>query len=310
MRPPPDLYADYDPTPLYPATVPSRVSNVVVIPGIEAPGIDCGQGPRVRQVHCSSCGDAVTVGGNTCGDPLCSHCWPTWARRAADRCGSRIEGFARYADRHPPRHIIVSLDEQETFAITMKHERWENVMKAFKRALLAKARDLGLTGGAAVLHPYRAGDEAKSQHGEKVWDWIRAQGSRWHDYVKFSPHMHLIAYGYLPKNKPGEFRYKNLGKLTTRDDIEKVSYYALSHCGIVAGKAQHNVTYWGKCSYNRLKCTWQARVSVPLCCSKCGSPMVEAWGESFFVKQTIGDYGLCDKHHDPDPGLHRDHSCA
>ena len=94
--------------------------------------------------------------------------------------------------------------------------------------------------------------------------------------------------------KKGEFLYKNKGPLTTRDDIERWAYYALSHAPVIPGRGDkklHAITYFGSCSNRKLKHTWIHRCSVPLVCEQCGAPMIqEGTNEIFFIRRTFADW--------------------
>ena len=219
---------------------------------------------------------AVQIGLRTCGRQECPACWGTWALRGADRAGSRLEGFAKaIRTRYRPRHIILSMsDGDAAYYLDRYEDDGDRLYKALKKEFLGRAERVGIKGGAMVIHLYRVdhiaqnGDSATNL---KTWENVRKTG-RWRDIVRYSPHAHIIGYGYLHKPEKGEFTYKNKGILKTRDDIERVAYYALSHAALPS--KGHAITYFGACGYNKLRVTLHFSASVPLKCPVCGACMV------------------------------------
>ena len=68
----------------------------------------------------------------------------------------------------------------------------------------------------------------------------------------YSPHFHCLTFGWIENTKElyekSGYIVKNLGK---RDTIFGTIYYQLSHCAIK--KKNHALTYFGECSYSKLK---------------------------------------------------------
>jgi len=245
------------------------------IPGTKKSLSDCGHGVWSRKVICKTDPDHVKkryVGGRHCGDPECEVCWSSWASRAADRIACRMEGFTNLQNpRYRPRHIIVSLDDNEILQIEKKSADPYDLVERFKKKILAKAALVGVIGGALILHLYRTDDSVPSWiEGQKRWEWVRDQGPGWSGHCRVRPHGHIVAFGWLSGFDEDTFSYKNAGSLASREAIMSVAYYALSHCGIM----KNNVFYFGQCNSKKLVCTWQALVSKEMRCPACGDFMI------------------------------------
>lgn len=121
--------------------------------------------------------------------------------------------------------------------------------------------------------------------------------------MKFSPHAHIIGYGYLKPVKKGvkEFLYKNMGPLSTREEIEAVAFYNLSHAAVGPGVSA--VIYFGTCSYKKLKPVGKIiKQSLNEICPDCGAVMVfeDSWdsvsGQYLWTvqrKQSVGIFQIC-----------------
>lgn len=277
--------------PLYPVSVTSNYS--LAIPGSLA---DCGLLESVYTTRAICSKDAshahYTIHGNSCGQPGCPRHWKTWARQAADRVACRVEGFQRAAAyRYPPRKIILSIDDEDPVLKTWRVRRGElGAVQAAKKHFIRKAGEIGCTGGSMVIHLWRTNDNVPGYlEGVKKWDWVRARKD-WRKFVKFSPHAHIIGYGYLKPQEKGQenFEYKNMGPLRGRKEIEAVAFYNISHASI--GKGISAVTYFGCCSYSKLKPVKKGIYHEDCLCPDCGAVMVRedngevvrrayAWGE-------------------------------
>lgn len=279
-------------------TVPSMnlPSWMLPIPGTGEKYEDCKSGVARRLVCERSPSEhpVIQVGLRSCGRPECPECWSTWAMRQSDRCGSRITGF-RDATRHRyhPRHVIVSLDDDESGSLLDEYEGNPGILyRKIKGALRKQAQAVGVKGGAMVIHYYRVDHldfpEYDQDSKYKIWEQVRRTG-RWYDIVRFSPHAHIIAYGYLNKVGGDKFAYKNKGPLQTREDVERVAYYMLSHCTLPP--KGHALTYFGCCSYSKLTVASKRAWTMPLMCPVCGAHMVyEGTNEIHLVKSDVSTY--------------------
>ena len=280
---------------VYSAYVPSidRTLIQTLISGMGSKtSISCGESVYKQMVHCSkdSTHDRYVVGGSSCGDPSCPVCWIQWAHRGADRISCRVYGFMQFV-RCPPRHIILSLDPAEYDFAAIANMEQKRGLEFLKDEFRKLAESYGITGGALIVHLYRTTDEVpRNIPSTTKWQWVRNQGvDRFHELTNFEPHAHIAGYGYLVEPEKGEFLYKNKGPLRTRDDVERWAYYALSHASIIEEKQA--VTYFGSCSYRKLKHTWINRCSVPCRCEICGAEMIyEGTNEVFFIKRTLADW--------------------
>jgi len=147
---------------------------------------------------------------------------------------------------------------------------------AFLEALREAGREAftqaGLKGALVLYHPYRlVGDDDKTGR----WRWVRAQ-ENWRDYVRFSPHFHLIAYGYLPNtgifNSKTGWVLKKIRNLDDQGDTEDLLMYLLSHVGVIPFKKM--VSYWGCLSSRYLKCVKVETTKEEEMCEICGAPMI------------------------------------
>lgn len=202
-----------------------------------------------------------------------------------------------------PRHFLISFTRSDVETTVARAEKaltrkWGRswTQDDWDRAVITKLRDRaydlidlafedpdrpGQWGAAPIIHPYRIrkSKRAKIQreinklpNPIKYWQWIRMQPD-WRDYVKFSPHVHLVAYGSaIPTN---EF-YERTGGAVIKmirdvDNTPALVYYLLSHAPVINGKLQ--ITYLGCLSRERLKVEkeWIDREDV--LCPKCSAVM-------------------------------------
>jgi ribosomal protein S27E len=184
----------------------------------------------------------------------------------------------------PPEVAAELLDEYEDEPIVLyrKAKTW------LKKQALA----LGVVGGCMIIHWYRASDEFKQDTFEqslKTWEQIRSLGDSWIEMTRFSPHAHIIAYGYLSKPADRYDVYKNKGPLKDRDNVEACAYYALSHCALpIKGQSYF---YFGSCSNRQLKCTWSGHTTAPLLCPVCGACLVYPDGRTVhMVEVTMQEF--------------------
>jgi hypothetical protein len=298
---------DQQETALYPVSVTSN--NLLNIPGVLD---DCGKDDSVytRKVICSKDPShfSYTKSGNSCGRPGCPRHWITWARQGADRIGCRITGFGQASrTRYPARKIIIDHDRDDSivkkwFALDPKYEKI--ILLRARKYFIARAADMGCIGGSLVVHLWRTNENVPEWiEGQKKWEWVRNKGHLWRDYVKFSPHAHIIGYGYLKPVKKGgkEFLYKNMGPLRTRKEIEAVTFYNLSHAVVGPGVAA--VIYFGACSYRMLKPVGKIiKEHYDELCPDCGAVMVfeDSWDSisgqylrTVERKRSVGIFQIC-----------------
>jgi len=279
---------------LYAPYVPTKVS--ASIPGVLE---DCGldKGIYARKIKCSENDKHPKFEwhGKSCGEPGCPRHWKQWAIRGADRIGCRLQGFyeIKRNKRYPPRHIVLSISDVDPLLEKLEKMEPSDQVRTLRKYFIERASAIGCTGGSLVLHLWRTNDLVPDGKGEKKWSWVRSKGYFWKHFVKFSPHAHIIGYGYLKKPEPGHFYYANIRVLKTRDDIEATAYYQLDHAAIIDGTKINAVVYFGNCGYRKLKMVARWKVPRDLRCNKCGAIMVyEDSGEAVITKRSMGDYEI------------------
>lgn len=295
---------------VYPVIVPDRnqarsqtlISDHASIPGVLE---DCGLEDKFskRLVVCSfDIGhDHYETGGTSCGKPGCPRHWKTWARRGADRIGRVLAGYRDASKgRQHPRHTILSISDEDPIVKKRAGKTDRENLRFFRRYFIDRAIFLGGRGGSLCIHLWRTNDLVPENiGGSRRWDWVRNR-SDWRNYVKFSPHAHVIGFGFYKRCGKGDFLYKNMAALKDRDAVESVAYYQLSHAPIGVGNA---VVYWGCCSPERLQIsknfkgksdTWVS--SEPVHCSKCGAPVIYSdGGDQYFRRRSYAVYTIVPK---------------
>jgi len=283
---------------VYPVIVPD--DTLAIIPGV---GQDCGLEDRFskRLVSCPADPDHdhYEVGGSSCGRPDCPRHWSTWGRRAADRVGRILWGYKEASKgRRNPRHTVLSVDDDDP--IIKKRAAFSDKanLRYFRKLFTKRALSLGGTGGSVVIHLWRSNEDLiPDWMDERRWDWIRKKGYFWKNFVKFSPHAHIIGYGFYDQPKEGSFDYKNFDPLPDRDAVESVAFYQVSHAPIGVGNA---VAYWGCCQPGKLKVfvnasgkKAQGTEEVPVFCKKCNAPMQYAdGGGAYFRRRSWAFYEI------------------
>lgn len=174
------------------------------------------------------------------------------------------------------------------------------------------AKQAGVTADLPVPHLFRIRDEYKK--------WANDEASRinaenrasrkqcrkenrytiimkcpnWREMLYYSPHIHMICYGYLENSRTFYDRtgivYKihNKGQpLKSRDDVSRVIYYLLSHAS-PSDDGSHILTYNGQISYNKMLCVDENEREEVERCPECGAPRIyEDTGE--YVMRKVVD---------------------
>lgn len=268
---------------VYPVIVPDATlttnSQVFLNPGIlPGTGKDCGLEDKFTKKHveCSSDPDHdhYEVGGTSCGRPECPRHWKTWARRASDRAGRILWGYKTASKgRHNPRQTVLSIDDDDPIVKKREGKSDKSNLVFFRKYFIKKALKLGGAGGSITLHLLRTNDELPNHiPDERRWDWIREQNG-WRKYTKFSPHAHIIGFGFYSEPVKGDFSYKNFDALEDRDAVESVAYYTIQHALVGIGNV---ISYWGCCQPGCMKVISKGTERKPIFCKKCGAPMVYA----------------------------------
>lgn len=218
----------------------------------------------------------------SCHKSSCPVCCNTWASRLSKDAQSRIDGSRVAYDRpYKARHISLSPDFVPYQDATKESLQW--LYNEGNR--LTKL--LGITGCAVISHPYRIKSEMESlvsllAKREKInrYQWALKQEHPG-DYLYFSPHLHLIAYGkFMDSDAFHELTgwiYRNhddndkAGR--QENELRKTLYYLLTH----AWTKDNTVVlrYWGDLSNKRLQKILIDERIEPILCPVCETHMVK-----------------------------------
>jgi hypothetical protein len=200
----------------------------------------------------------IKKGTNSCLRASCPVCYEKWAGKEASRIEKRLEavkwaGFAK--------HVVVSPPLSDWIWVEKDYPK-------LRRIAYQKAFSVGFKGGSAIFHPFRrkcAYCGSIIDHVEKI---CLKCGSKLVTWI-FSPHFHMIGYGFI-ENTSGEYEVsgwvvKNLGR---RESVSATAFYQLSHAGV--NDKYHTITWFGICAYNKLKVEIEEPKDV---CPVCGRPL-------------------------------------
>jgi hypothetical protein len=174
---------------------------------------------------------------------------------------AEIQGVLDRASSHLARHIVISPPREAIVDIVQRTEsalvkrgidieknsiRYRNefhrvFMKKYRRKLDRIARSAGLYAAIEVTHNIRLKSDKESMKAD-----LRCSSNRyrevldqpgWRNGVKFSPHSHLMAWGFLEEadkfhERTGGWIYKNLGEITNASGLTE---YLLSHAPDIEG---------------------------------------------------------------------------
>jgi hypothetical protein len=145
-------------------------------------------------------------------------------------------------------------------------------------------------GGVVIFHPFRIeGDEEDRAGG---WRKVRTRGSAWRSAVNWSPHFHIIGWGWIPedegtnkfffynlrdkKKKPAEWRQDwtlvKIRTVTDHEDLGGLIHYLTTHMSVIEGKKA--ISYWGCLSPLALKMVSEKKETEEDLCDICGAPMI------------------------------------
>ncbi len=197
-----------------------------------------------------------------------------------DQIQDILDQAYQYLSRHivisPPRQVVAAIVERtekdlEKRGIDLEkdHIRYRNefhliYMKKYRRKLDLIARAAGLYAYIDVDHNIRLKKDREADNVDRTHDKNRYRNilinSRWRHRVIFSPHSHLMAWGYLPPveefyEKTGGWIYKNLGVVTS---VAGLMDYLLSHAPDIQG--MHGYRPCGDLKKYRV----QGEIKIPL----------------------------------------------
>jgi hypothetical protein len=211
----------------------------------------------VQKIHC------------TCHKPTCPVCYKHgWAVREAKRIEARLfECSKRFGQ---VEHIIVSVP----------HRDYGLSLEALRKVVQKIMKKRGIIGGVLIFHAFRYRNRSVLLKGN-----FHPQGWYW------SPHFHVLGFilgGYSRcrncKRKSnclkgcGGFDDRNYWEGYMKDgyvvkvkgkrkSVVGTAWYQLNHASVKRGvKRFHVATWFGVCSYHKLKVTLEIRKSVcPIC---------------------------------------------
>jgi hypothetical protein len=179
----------------------------------------------------------VKVFRRTCLRAECPICYEKWAGRESGKVEWRLRAWS---GRGREIHVIVSPKRKDVYSLSFQDLR---------RKCYFVVRNSGVLGGSCIFHPFRQNEKTKA----------------WY----FSPHFHIIGFGWIRGTKRGYIRHgwivKNAG---IRKTVSGTALYQLSHCGV--HEKYHSITWFGKLSYNRLRVPEKPleKEVCPICGSK------------------------------------------
>ena len=205
---------------------------------------------------------------NYCYKPSCPKCYKHgWASRLARKIEARLVKASKKFGQ--PEHIIVSVPTKD-YGLTLKSLRTKVRKILYER---------GVIGGVAIFHGFRYADAKESLEKGVPFGWY------------WSVHFHVIGFilGGFGRcrncEKKGRFRcydcdgfkgrqvrgYKKDGYIVKvkakRETIWGTARYQLDHSCIDVTKKRFRVSTWfGCCSYHKLKVTAELKRSICPCC--------------------------------------------
>lgn len=227
---------------------------------------------------------------------------------------AHIKRWGRPGKVWPARHFSFSPPEYE--ASKMKEKALDHVKKAgnenfmrevlpgvfldelMQQSYIALERS-GLQGAVVIPHMYRIKEEYQEfasqlsrDLNEKLEKWKPRYNrytalttlENYHDYLYFSPHIHVLAYGKAVNSDEFErdlmpgWIYKNHKRDEQKEEHNGsyggILYYVLTHSPVIKGK--QIIRYWGCLAPKRLKCIKSESALEEETCPDCGSPVCPA----------------------------------
>lgn len=255
------LRFSWDPEPLPKVPLSPDIGHSIirdkVTPGYSESSLTCGEFLywKVCRTHSNHPKKAVL---KHCKRPGCPTCYQTWASREARSATDLIQAYKDltgnpYAVRHvalsPPADMVASngFTWASTDALNWLYDEGNRVQRL-----------LGVTGCLVVPHPYRIKREyweyiaSRKETTENRYEWVMRQDN-WDEYVYFSPHLHLFAFGKFMDYKTFKdltgWLYHNIGYRTGKS-LEKSLRYVLTHAWV---KGNNKILRaWGSISNRNL----------------------------------------------------------
>lgn len=286
-----------------------QCNNLVQIPGQEESYETCG---KIYKIHaCTSCSYKIPVL-YSCHRTTCSMCWRSWDHREAERVAERLNGYkeAYKVKRNKKLGSVKDFvfSPPQEWAVKLVSE--PGGIQKLKQKLIEYMKANNLYGGNIIYHHERIKNEYKARlkdyqesSGDKRKWWnliiedVLELGS-YKDYVYVSPHYHVKVYGAKTSAKQVKRFYNKSGwilkfkrHISTKEELEKVLFYELSHVAVIKGKRA--VTWFGSLSYNKLAKHFVGISYEGLLCPKCGAELEEELlktGDKYLAVKKIKQY--------------------
>jgi hypothetical protein len=235
--------------------------------------------------YCVDCGNIHPLY-NHCKNWKCPECYAVSAGRAAHRIEDRLLGVRQAYSKigvHLGKIIHVVLSPPQVNLSQVK-------LKTLKKEAIEYLLSLGVLGGVLVFHPFRIEDkyidklaislrnfeaETGKRYKGGFWRYIHENPlnlSSWRDYIKLSPHFHVI--GFYPKIKiKSNLFFEATGWTYKAVDVSKersafrTARYQLTHQNISTRKTYE---YFGVCEPNKTEVTEETYKKI-IACNKCDS---------------------------------------
>ena len=231
---------------------------------------DCGKtlifGCLDVEAHSQACLDKDVVGKvfidlrkRTCLRAKCPTCYEKWAGKEAHKIEYRL---SQWKSSGKAIHLMVSVPR----------DLWYIPLEDLRPRIYKVARRVGFFGGSCIVHPFRQKCVYCGSPKDTLLERCLNCG---HSHFKwfFSPHFHLIGFGWIRGDRVKE-QYEKSGwiskNLGVRDSVFSTAHYQLSHCGTKEGK--HSVTWFGRLSYNKLRVV--PEIVEKRTCPLCGAELV------------------------------------
>lgn len=234
--------------------------------------------------HKQSCLDRDVVGKvfvklkkRTCLRPSCPVCYEKWAGKEAHRIEYRLKQW------HSSGQVI-------HVTISVPQRLWYKDLGGLRSEIYRVARKVGFFGGSCIVHAERERCVFCGEHKDTETKRCLKCGCSDFKWV-FSPHYHLLGYGWIHGHKVSELYQKEgwiVKNLGLRNSVGGTALYQLSHCS--THETRYGITWFGRLAYNKLKV-----VPEPIekeICPLCKAELVKlSWvglGEMPFKEE--GDY--------------------
>lgn len=236
----------------------------------------------------------------TCHDLGCPVCWPSRATELARKSGEKVWAYHEITQGNLPSHWSFNMAPGMFPSLPMDDEM---LIRKVRDWGVTHAKAAGIKGALVQPHLYRIKKEYQAKFTEEAerrniqarknkemtpkwnrYDIVREQ-SNWRDFVDYSPHVHLIGYGYLLKADKFKakygFTYRKHGNLNALSDVQACINYLLSHAPLAKGVQVYSL--FGVLGNNQMILLDEyEEVEV---CQDCGKPMIrDRTGELVYIR--------------------------